>query len=165
MIFATVGTHAQPFARFLAALADLDEDVVVQYGHNDPPAGVREAVAFMPFDVLNGHMREADVVVTHAGVGSALAAMRTGKRAIYVPRRRRHGEHVDDHQVAVARELDARGLVLAREADAVTAADLASAAGWEVRSRRAVAPFRLGGDRVTGEVLESHEYGLSRPIG
>jgi len=70
VIFATVGTHAQPFTRFLSALASLEDDVIVQYGHNPPPEGVSEAVAFMPFDVLNGHMREADVVVTHAGVGS-----------------------------------------------------------------------------------------------
>ena len=43
MIFATVGTHAQPFTRFLSALASLEDDVIVQYGHNPPPEGVSEA--------------------------------------------------------------------------------------------------------------------------
>lgn len=87
-------------------------------------------------------MREADVVVTHAGVGSALAAMRAGRRAIYVPRRRRHGEHVDDHQVEMARELNRRGLVLAREADAITAEDLIEAASWTIAATGTVTPFR-----------------------
>jgi len=43
VIFATVGTHAQPFTRFLSALASLEDDVIVQYGHNPPPEGVSEA--------------------------------------------------------------------------------------------------------------------------
>jgi UDP-N-acetylglucosamine transferase subunit ALG13 len=112
VIFATVGTHAQPFARFLQALADLDADVVVQYGHNEPPAGVREAVAFMPFDVLNAHMREADVVVTHAGVGSVLCARRAGHVPVVVPRLHRYDEHVDDHQLELVAALGAGGHVI-----------------------------------------------------
>jgi UDP-N-acetylglucosamine transferase subunit ALG13 len=88
-------------------------------------------------------MREADVVVSHAGVGSALAAMQAGRRALYVPRRRAHGEHIDDHQVAMARELQVRDLVFAREADAVTLADLDTAASWSVTGRPDVTPFRL----------------------
>ncbi len=105
MIFATVGTHGQPFTRFLAALSGLDDDVIVQYGHNAPPAGVREAVAFMPFDVLNAHMREADVVVTHAGVGSVLCAREAGHVPVVVPRLHRYDEHVDDHQLELVAAL------------------------------------------------------------
>jgi UDP-N-acetylglucosamine--N-acetylmuramyl-(pentapeptide) pyrophosphoryl-undecaprenol N-acetylglucosamine transferase len=91
-------------------------------------------------------MREADAVVSHAGVGSALAAMQAGRRAVYVPRRRLHGEHVDDHQVAMARELQSRDLVLAREADEVTFADLETAASWSVQASPLVQPFRLSLD-------------------
>jgi UDP-N-acetylglucosamine transferase subunit ALG13 len=112
VIFATVGTHAQPFGRFLDALAGLGGDVVVQYGHNAPPAGVREAVAFMPFDVLNAHMREADVVVTHAGVGSVLCAREAGHVPVVVPRLHRFGEHVDDHQLELVAALGADGHVV-----------------------------------------------------
>jgi UDP-N-acetylglucosamine transferase subunit ALG13 len=112
VIFATIGTHAQPFGRFLDALAGLGGDVVVQYGHNAPPAGVREAVAFMPFDVLNAHMREADVVVTHAGVGSVLCAREAGHVPVVVPRLHRFGEHVDDHQLELVAALGADGHVV-----------------------------------------------------
>jgi len=112
VIFATVGTHAQPFTRFLDALATLPGDVVVQYGHNPPPAGVREAVAFMPFHVLNEHMRAADVVVTHAGVGSVLCAREAGHVPVVVPRLHRYGEHVDDHQLELVEALGADGHVI-----------------------------------------------------
>jgi UDP-N-acetylglucosamine transferase subunit ALG13 len=112
VIFATVGTHGQPFTRFLDALAGLDDDVVVQYGHNSPPAGVREAVAFMPFDVLNEHMRKADVVVTHAGVGSVLCAREAGHVPVVVPRLHRYDEHVDDHQLELVAALGADGHVV-----------------------------------------------------
>ena len=36
----------------------------------------------------------------HAGIGSALMALDSGKLPILVPRLERHGEHVDDHQTA-----------------------------------------------------------------
>jgi UDP-N-acetylglucosamine--N-acetylmuramyl-(pentapeptide) pyrophosphoryl-undecaprenol N-acetylglucosamine transferase len=112
VIFATVGTHGQPFTRFLDALAGLEDDVVVQYGHNAPPAGVGEAVAFMPFDELNARMREADVVVTHAGVGSVLCAREAGHVPVVVPRLRRFGEHVDDHQLELVAALGKDGHVI-----------------------------------------------------
>jgi UDP-N-acetylglucosamine--N-acetylmuramyl-(pentapeptide) pyrophosphoryl-undecaprenol N-acetylglucosamine transferase len=112
VIFATVGTHGQPFTRFLDALAGLDDDVVVQYGHNPRPAGVHEAVAFMPFDELNARMREADVVVTHAGVGSVLCAREAGHVPVVVPRLHRFGEHVDDHQLELVAALAKDGHVV-----------------------------------------------------
>jgi UDP-N-acetylglucosamine--N-acetylmuramyl-(pentapeptide) pyrophosphoryl-undecaprenol N-acetylglucosamine transferase len=112
VIFATVGTHGQPFTRFLDALAGLDDDVVVQYGHNAAPAGVREAVAFMPFDELNARMREADVVVTHAGVGSVLCAREAGHVPVVVPRLHSFGEHVDDHQLELVAALAKDGHVV-----------------------------------------------------
>ena len=112
MIFATVGTHGQPFTRFLDALASLDGDVVVQYGHNEPPAGVYVATAFLPFDELCSYMHDADVVVTHAGVGSILCARQAGHVPVVVPRLHRFGEHVDDHQTELVSALAADGHVV-----------------------------------------------------
>ena len=73
MIFATVGTHQQPFERMLHALQVLPADeLVVQHGPASPPAGVRRAVPFMSFGDMLEHFESADVVITHAGVGSIL---------------------------------------------------------------------------------------------
>lgn len=72
-------------------------------------------------------LTSADVVVAHAGVGSALSALESGKIPILVPRRARRHEHVDDHQEQLARELEERGLARWIEADKLTLDDLLKA--------------------------------------
>jgi UDP-N-acetylglucosamine transferase subunit ALG13 len=68
-------------------------------------------VAFLDFAELAALMDEAAVVVSHAGVGSILCALRAGHVPVVVPRLARHGETVDDHQLELARRLQANGLV------------------------------------------------------
>lgn len=114
MIFVTVGTHHQPFERLLSALGSLDgAELVVQYGPAPKPAGVARAEAYMPFEEMVACFRAADVVVTHAGVGSILCARREGHTPLVVPRRHDLGEHVDEHQAELTRALEARGSVVA----------------------------------------------------
>ncbi len=113
MIFVTVGTHHQPFERLLNGLDSLDDDLVVQYGPGKPPANALRAEPFMSFDAMLKAFREADTVVTHAGVGSIICANREGHIPLVVPRRHELGEHVDDHQVELTRALAERGNVVA----------------------------------------------------
>lgn len=113
MIFVTVGTHGQPFPRMLAGVAQLPDqaEIVIQYGHAAAPVGVKHAAAFMPFGEMEKHFEAADLVITHAGVGSILCARRAGHRPIVVPRYHELGEHVDDHQVELTRALAELGEV------------------------------------------------------
>jgi UDP-N-acetylglucosamine--N-acetylmuramyl-(pentapeptide) pyrophosphoryl-undecaprenol N-acetylglucosamine transferase len=149
-VVVTLGTHPRyTFPRLLSRLVDIlppGLDVLWQVGATRVARMPADARVSVPIDEMRRAMREADVVVSHAGVGSALAAMQAGRRAVFVPRRRLHGEHVDDHQVAMARELQSRDLVLAREADEVTFADLETAASWSVQASPLVQPFRLNLD-------------------
>ncbi len=114
MIFATTGTLHYPFDRFVGAVAGLpdDEEIVLQCA---APAQLPERVRWirdLPYDELATHVREARVVVSHAGVGSVLTALRNGRRPIVVPRLERYGEAVDDHQLAFGRRLHELGLVV-----------------------------------------------------
>jgi UDP-N-acetylglucosamine transferase subunit ALG13 len=112
MIFVTLGT-SEPFNRLLAGLDPLpaDEEIVVQLGASTVrPVGAR-CVEFLAYDEVIDLMRRARVVVTHAGAGSVLAARGQGKVPVVVPRLRRHGEAVDDHQVQFGRRLHRAGLV------------------------------------------------------
>ena len=113
MIFATVGTHQDPFERMIAGLEALPNpaDLVVQYGYARPPKGVGRAVDFMPFEEMEANFAAAEAVITHAGVGSILCARRAGHLPIVVPRFTELGEHVDDHQVELTRALAERGEV------------------------------------------------------
>ena len=112
MIFATCGTSLYPFDRMMAALGALPAGALcVQHGPATPPA-CAEAHPYMPFTDIAEHMAAADVVVTHAGVGSILSAIRAGHVPIVFPRLKRYGEGVDDHQAELAAVLDSRKAVL-----------------------------------------------------
>lgn len=113
MIFVSVGTHEAPFDRMLRAIyeLDLDEELVVQHG----PSAIRSERAieaeYLSFDEVVAYIRDARVVFMHAGVGSVMISLANGKRPIVMARRQRLGEHVDDHQLELARRLEENGLV------------------------------------------------------
>ena len=110
----TVGTQEgygfdRLFDAVVPLLADCDE-VLWQTGTQDVSRWGITGRDKVPHDELNDAVREADVVIAHSGTGSAITAFEQGKFPILVPRLARHGEHVDDHQVQIAREMERRGL-------------------------------------------------------
>jgi UDP-N-acetylglucosamine--N-acetylmuramyl-(pentapeptide) pyrophosphoryl-undecaprenol N-acetylglucosamine transferase len=92
-----------------------------------------KGVRSVPARELERRLSEADVVISHAGVGSAMAALSAGKCPILVPRLAVRGEHVDDHQVEIAVELERRGLAIRREVGQLRFGDLAEAAERSIR--------------------------------
>ena len=112
MIFATCGSSPVPFDRMMQALAELPAgELHVQHGPAAPPpcAG---AYDFLPFHRMVELIERADVVVSHAGVGSIICALRAGHTPIVFPRLKRHSETVDDHQAELAEALVDRGNVV-----------------------------------------------------
>ncbi|GAB2464203.1 glycosyltransferase [Xylanimonas ulmi] len=164
----TLGTQEQyGFARLLRAVAPLLSgcEVLWQLG----PTGAREAEALgiagtragVPHDELSQAVAQADVVVAHAGTGSALTAFEQGRCPVLVPRLARHGEHIDDHQLQIAGELERRGLAISRAPEDLTLADLEEAAARG--TRRVAAPrIDLDGPALDGAGLDGkhgHEHG------
>ena len=88
-------------------------------------------------------MRDADLVIAHAGIGSSLAAIEAGHAPVVVPRRGHRGEHVDDHQRLIAAELADRELAVAREVDELTLEDLERAARSRVERTATAPPLEL----------------------
>ena len=78
--------------------------------------------------------READVVVTHAGVGTILNLLEMGIYPVAVVRRKSRGEHVDDHQAQIAGLMQRADIGHAGEADEITAETLLTASGLRVVS-------------------------------
>jgi beta-1,4-N-acetylglucosaminyltransferase len=118
MILVTVGVSNLPFDRLVAAgdgLATGDEKVVVQYG----AARVRPRRAlsydYLPFAELREWVAEARAVVCHAGIGSVALCLSTGIHPVVVPRIKRLGESVDEHQLTFARRLGELGLATSVE--------------------------------------------------
>jgi UDP-N-acetylglucosamine transferase subunit ALG13 len=143
----TLGTIKFPFTRLVSRLTQVlspDVEVLLWQVGGAPSMNGRFPVAFQVEPVvLRQALQEADVIVCHGGVGSVLDALDTGRCPIVVPRRHRFGEHVDDHQVALAHELESRGLAMARECDALSAGDIADAARRSVQAVRRAPEFEL----------------------
>ncbi|MCA1682453.1 MAG: hypothetical protein LC685_00375 [Actinobacteria bacterium] len=111
MIFATCGSSHLPFDRMMRALAALPiHELHVQYGPATPPSCAWSR-AYLPFDGMLEKIEAASVVISHAGVGSIICALRAGHVPILFPRLERYAETVDDHQAELARALAERGMV------------------------------------------------------
>lgn len=146
-VVVTLGQSEWGFRRLverLVAILPAEADVVWQTGSTDVSGLPLTARAFMPADDLAAAVARADLVVAHAGVGTAMGALRAGRCPVLVPRRGPMGEHVDDHQVQLAEHLAARGLAITADAGALTADDLARAAALAV-VEVPPAPFDLAG--------------------
>jgi UDP-N-acetylglucosamine transferase subunit ALG13 len=125
VIFLTTGTQL-PFDRLVRAVDEWLEgtasppEVCAQVL---PPARDAyvprhfETVArFSPADYAEAFAR-ADLIVSHAGMGTILTALTKGKRICIMPRQMQYGEHRNDHQLSTAQRLgDHPGLFTARDA-------------------------------------------------
>jgi UDP-N-acetylglucosamine transferase subunit ALG13 len=118
-VFITVGNATQGFERLLSQVDELVEheptlQMFVQAGSCNGYTPKRAAFArTLPMQEFERRMREADVVVMHAGAGSILQAFSCGKVPVVVPRLARSAEAVDDHQSAFLRRLEGGGRVIA----------------------------------------------------
>jgi UDP-N-acetylglucosamine transferase subunit ALG13 len=156
-VVVTVGTAAEfPFARLIRALApllapggDLERatgrpvEVLWQTGCTPVDDLAVAATPFLPAADLAAALEAADVVVSHAGAGSALANLAAGRFALVVSRKAGYGEAGDDHQQELAEELTARGLATHRAPEEITVDDLLSTRKHAVRRLPTVAPFLL----------------------
>jgi UDP-N-acetylglucosamine--N-acetylmuramyl-(pentapeptide) pyrophosphoryl-undecaprenol N-acetylglucosamine transferase len=147
-VVVTLGTYRgygfERLVRRLLAILPAESEVLWQTGDTDTrKLGVNGHRAIPERD-LSHAMREADVVVAHAGVGAAIAALEAGKCPVLVPRRHAMGEHVDDHQIQIATELRDRSLSVSVDADELTLTHLLAGAGRRARTLAEDPPFVTG---------------------
>ena len=131
--------------RRLLAILPSEADVLWQTGDTDVRALGITGHHAIPERELTQAIREADVLVAHAGVGTALAALEVGKCPVLVPRRLVHGEHVDDHQTQIATELGNRSLAVSADADELTLDHLLAASATRVMTLPTDPPFMMRG--------------------
>lgn len=145
-IVVTVGVNGYGFRRLIEAVHRIVPDtaeILWQTGSTDVREFGIRGLPTVAIDELIAAMEEADVVIAHAGVGSAIMAMQAGKCPILVPRERAHREHVDDHQREVARLLGTSGLAMSSAPAGLDGDLLAEAARRRVVRNDHASPFVL----------------------
>ena len=120
MIFVTVGNATQGFRRLLDAVEFQaqqgvlkGEEIFFQSGHTSTFSSVTNRLfPFISLEEFEQAVREAELVISHAGAGTLIHVLRAGKVPVVMPRQKKHGEHIDDHQVELVKELAAQGRVI-----------------------------------------------------
>lgn len=107
MIFVTVGSQL-PFDRLTAAVDGWaagrpDADLFGQVGDTEKPPTNFASVSTMPPEEYQQRFGEADLIVGHAGMGTIIAALESGKPLLMLPRLASLKESRNDNQVGTAR--------------------------------------------------------------
>jgi len=97
------------------AAAKRGAKALLQTGFTKARPAYCDAVDFLGRDQFERRVAEARYVVTHAGEGSVISVLRSGKIPIIIARRDSLGEHVNDHQLQLIKEFQALGLAQAVE--------------------------------------------------
>lgn len=124
MILVTVGTQKFPFDRLieevdkLAVQQKIKEPVFMQIGTSKYIPKYCEYERYLPAEVLAEKLKSCSLLITHSGVGMIRAACAEGKPIIVVPRKKEYGEHIDDHQIEIAKSFDrAHHVCLCQDSD------------------------------------------------
>lgn len=117
MIFVTVGT-THPFDRLIRAVDRAIErglirgEVFAQVGKTAFRPLHFVAVPSMEKTSFDAKLRDASAIISHAGMGILTQALQAAKPVLVLPRLARHGEVVNDHQVALAENFGRAGHIL-----------------------------------------------------
>lgn len=121
MIVVTVGTQL-PFDRLIKMMDNvaprIGRPVLAQTGLGTYTCQNIQAHAnYSPIE-FDAYVKDCDVIVAHAGMGTVLKAYKYRKPIIIVPRKAALGEHRNDHQIATVSQLVSRvGIYVAETED------------------------------------------------
>ena len=117
MIFLTVGTQF-PFDRLVKAVDEtagtngFDEQIVAQIGDSSYCPENFQATTSFEKVVFDRHFAMADGIISHAGMGTITMALDHRKPLLVMPRLKKYGEVVNDHQLAIAKKFEQLGYLL-----------------------------------------------------
>ena len=118
MILVLLGTQNNSFHRLLEEVQknidnkNIEEEVVVQKGYTKFESKIMTLYTQLPVDKLQQLIEKADLVITHGGVGSIISSIQKGKKVIAIPRLKKYGEHVNDHQLDIVESFDKLGYII-----------------------------------------------------
>lgn len=121
MILVLLGTQNNSFHRLLEEIEKniqsgiIHEDVVVQAGYTKFKSDKMRIFDMMSKEELEKFEEQAELIITHGGVGSIITSIRKNKKVIAVPRMHEYGEHVNNHQVEIVKKFNEKGFIIGIE--------------------------------------------------
>ena len=118
MILVTLGTQDKTFVRLLEKINQLidqgliKDKVIVQAGFTKYNSDNMEIFDLIPQDEFDSLMAQADLIITHGGVGNIISALEKNKKVIAVPRLSKYGEHINDHQTQIIAKFNDLGYII-----------------------------------------------------
>ena len=118
MTLVLLGTQNNSFHRLLEEVqknidnGNIKDEVIVQKGYTkfeSPDMKIYDQVSAEKMKEL---VNQADLIITHGGVGSIITAIEQGKKVIAVPRLKKYKEHVNDHQLDIINSFNDAGYII-----------------------------------------------------
>ncbi len=112
MIFVTVGNDFRRFDRLLEKMDEIapsiPNEIVIQRGYSRYLPKNAKEFAFVPMNEAIEYIKKSELVVSHAGIGTIILCREYGTPLLILPRKKAYGEHMNDHQMEIARALEQR---------------------------------------------------------
>ena len=116
MIFLTVGT-LYPFDRLVEVVDQavekgyVQDKIFAQIGKTANIPRNFQYVVSLEMDAYEKCFREASAIISHAGMGTITTALRHKKPILVMPREKKYGEIINDHQIHTAEAFAKKGHV------------------------------------------------------
>lgn len=118
MVFICLGTQKFQCNRLLKEMDRLveqgliHEKVFAQRGYSDYVPMHYESIEFLSKDDFEDRVAECSMMISHSGVGTIISAINHHKPVVVFPRLKKYKEHVDNHQLEIAKAFHKKQLVL-----------------------------------------------------
>ncbi len=118
MIFVVLGTQKFQLNRLLQKLDDyveqglITDEIYAQIGNSTYKPQNYSYKEFLDKKEFDETIGKADVVIAHSGVGTIITAIHANKPVVVFPRLAKYKEHVDDHQLEIAKAFEMKKYVL-----------------------------------------------------
>lgn len=118
MIFVVLGTQKFQLNRLLQKLDDyveqglITDEIYAQIGNSTYKPHNYSYKEFFDKKEFDETIGKADVVIAHSGVGTIITAIHAKKPVVVFPRLAKYKEHVDDHQLEIAKAFEMKKYVL-----------------------------------------------------
>ncbi len=119
MIFVTLGTQDKEFKRILEKLEELnlEDKIIVQAGYTKFISNKMQIFDYLDTEDFKKYLNEANIIITHGGVGNIMQALKLDKKIIAVARLEKYNEHVNDHQLDIVNSFAKKKYLLKYEED------------------------------------------------